>query len=198
MGRRNKSKQRLVGLMAYPPYVPVPEVFQPDSQSPSRGTRSRKSRSRTRGRVDMIRGSTCKLIMQLTSEHRTVENALTMLLMPSVGCEDVLRWELKCKDIEAVVKMCRKYGLGAWSPLLVEEEEWDEEIERGKKSKRWWEEDDERWTEEPVDVGEQGWWSKIERRENRDWCRWRSLSIGSRGRKRTGDEEGDLEMDEDF
>ena len=94
------------------------------------------------------------------------------------------------RDIEAVVRRCREVGLTALTPL--ENEDWgDEDVER------WWEDDDkggmeESWRDEPIVIDGTGggnaevavWWKARERKENRDWARWPSKSIGPKERRK--------------
>ena len=182
---RSRSRQRLVGLLSYPPYIPIPGVFTTGSQRQSsipiqtnskpRNHQHKHVAARLSTRMELIPGSTCQLIMQLMAEYKSIREVIDQLPF-ECDSDDAAKMVFDSKDIQAIVRRCREYGLTAHTPLQVDVEDWEgEEIEG------WWAEDgEEAWRDDPIDVGNEGWWEKLERRENRDWERWRSVSIGAR------------------
>jgi hypothetical protein len=150
---RSRSRPRPIGLTTYPPYIPIPGIFQ--SQQTSNSCT----------RMELIRGDTCRLIMYLMSEYRTIKDVVDQLPY-ECDSDDVMKWDFEAKDVEAIVKRCREHGLTARTPLEAQDWEYEDVHE-------WWRDPseggmEEGWRDDPVGLSETGdlsvmvgWWTNV-------------------------------------
>ncbi len=208
-GTRKKSGSRShsrngtppVGLLSYPPYISIPGLFTSQAHIPGRTKTNSEIFFRSPTRMEMVRGTTCQLIMQLLCEYRSVREVLDQLPF-ECNSDDAIRMVFEVKDIQTIARHCRECGLTAHRPLQVDSEDWE-----GEDIKEWWHEAmEEGWRDDPIVM--EGWWTKVghrspqceerltgsqlERRQHRDWARWPSVSIGARNERKR------LRMEDDF
>lgn len=145
---RGRSHCQPVGIIFYPPYIPIPGVFASQVQSAS------PTRTKPLWRTEMVRGETCQLVMQLLSERRSIREVINQLPF-ECDSDDAVRMAFEVTDVQAIAKYCREHGLTAHRPLQVDAEDWEgEEIEE------WWHDAmEERWRDDPVQM--EGWWTKV-------------------------------------
>jgi hypothetical protein len=178
---RSPSRARLVKVLdAYPPYVVIPELFKPRS----RNLPSQAKKRNPRGRMEMIKGSTCKLIMQLWTEYKNADKVISLMMLPNplagtqwedtedqdtsmgTGSEaddeddvqvDTIKWHLAKDDVEAIVEHCGHVDLTGDKAMLVDIQQWQSYV-----PDKWWTVDDKvAGRDDPIKSGEEGFWSKV-------------------------------------
>lgn len=147
-----------IGLKAYPPYL--------RTSSPP---------------WLLVKGSTCKLIMQL---H---ESALRARKLARSLARQAKTETYSPAEIDLIIQTCTSLGLTGSSPLATED--WENEPIEG-----WWFKEDchcealRRQVPVSEDVAgydcNNGWWRDKQNEEYRDWERWAESSIGPESRRR--------------
>lgn len=180
---RSRSKMAVEALASYPPYSSVPGLFRPGQNLPPRT----KGASRPSGRTEMIKGSTCKLIMQLLAQFKTAEKVLSMMMLPqplagTTGDEieyelgdgesdgeddnggvqmDATKWHLGKNDVEAIAERCGDLELTGSKPLQVDVEGWGKVVI----VKTWLYADtggmEEKWRDDPIHTGGEEFWTQV-------------------------------------
>jgi hypothetical protein len=135
--------------------------------------------------MDMIKGSTCKLIMQLWTEYKSADKVMSLMMMPNplegtqwddtedeeknmdeteseeddAGDDqvDVIKWHLAKDDVEAIVEHCGHVELTGDKAMLVDVQRWGSHV-----PDKWWTVDDKiEGRDDPIESGEKGFWSKV-------------------------------------
>ena len=145
---RGRSHRQPVGIMFYPPYIPIPGVFASQAQSAS------PTRSQSLARTEMVRGATCQLVMQLLADCKSIREVIDQLPF-ECDSDDAVRVAFEVPDVRAIAKYCLEHGLTAQRPLQVDAEDWE-----GVEIEEWWHDAmEERWRDDPVQM--EGWWTKV-------------------------------------
>jgi hypothetical protein len=134
--------------------------------------------------MDMIKGSTCKLIMQLWTEFKNADKVISLMMLPNPlagtqwedtedqdtnmdaeseeddddgGHVDTIKWHLAKDDVEAIIEHCGHAELTGDKPMLVDIQQWQSYA-----PDKWWTVDDKvAGRDDPIKSGEEGFWSKV-------------------------------------
>lgn len=131
----------------------------------------------------LVKGSTCKLIMQL---H---ESALRGRKLARSLARKAKTENYSPAEIDLIIQTCMSLGLSGSSPLATED--WENEPIEG-----WWFKEDSycEALRRQIPVSEEvagyecndGWWRDKQNKGFRDWDRWAESSIGPESRRKRG------------